>query len=329
MSYLSSEQSYELNETSDIHTLDENTQQLLEFCKAVADPIRLRLIAVLQKYELNVNELVQLFDMGQSRISRHLKILSASGLLLFRREGLWVFYSSNKNGTASNFIQALKPFMQNNISLNKDLIKAKQLLDQRSLNTKMFFNHIADDWDKLNKEILGQFNLGLAVAERMPNCTCAVDLGCGTGQLLLAMQDKCKILIGVDGSARMLELAKKQNFASTVQVSLRIGDLEHLPLKDAEADFVTVNMVLHHLNAPFNTLEEIKRILSADGYLLITDFAHHNQEDMRVRYGDLWLGLDFNELEKRLKTLEFAIVEHSSFSVEKNLQLRLILAQKK
>lgn len=60
--------------------------------KALADETRLRLLRILLHHELSVNELVSILKMGQSRISRHLRVLSDAGLTTFRRDGLWVFY---------------------------------------------------------------------------------------------------------------------------------------------------------------------------------------------------------------------------------------------
>ena len=58
----------------------------LRYLKALSDETRLRLALVLFHYELSVNELVSLLNMGQSRISRHLKILTEAGLLQSRRD---------------------------------------------------------------------------------------------------------------------------------------------------------------------------------------------------------------------------------------------------
>ncbi|MCQ2445222.1 MAG: metalloregulator ArsR/SmtB family transcription factor, partial [Mailhella sp.] len=60
--------------------------ETLRYLKALADETRLRLAVVLYHYELSVNELVALLGMGQSRISRHLKILTEAGLLRPRRD---------------------------------------------------------------------------------------------------------------------------------------------------------------------------------------------------------------------------------------------------
>ena len=47
--------------------------------KALADETRLRLLRILLHHELSVNELVSILKMGQSRISRHLRVLSDAG----------------------------------------------------------------------------------------------------------------------------------------------------------------------------------------------------------------------------------------------------------
>ena len=48
----------------------------IRYFKALSDETRLRLAYVLDRYELSVNELVSILEMGQSRVSRHLKILT-------------------------------------------------------------------------------------------------------------------------------------------------------------------------------------------------------------------------------------------------------------
>ena len=51
----------------------------IRYFKALSDETRLRLTYVLERYELSVNELVSILEMGQSRVSRHLKILTEAG----------------------------------------------------------------------------------------------------------------------------------------------------------------------------------------------------------------------------------------------------------
>ena len=84
---------------------------VLRYLKALADETRLRLCLVLYRHELSVNELVNLLSMGQSRVSRHLKILADSGLIKARRDGLWVFYSASEHGNAHKFLEQMIPFL--------------------------------------------------------------------------------------------------------------------------------------------------------------------------------------------------------------------------
>ena len=311
--------------TENIHT-----PEALPYFKALADETRLRLLNVLHKHELNVNELVLILAMGQSRISRHLKVLSASGLLVWRREGLWVFYSVPLAGPAREYINAILPFIEGDPVLAPDLDMAASMIEERAHKTRQFFNTIAEDWDKLSREVLGDFDLAGAVARHIPDHpkpAVAADLGCGTGNVLLAMLEKAKNVIGVDGSPRMLELARRRFTNQGGRVSLRIGDLSHLPLRDGEADVVSLNMVLHHVPSPVEILSEIRRVLARSGLLILTDFNSHNDERMRSEYGDHWLGFDRNALYSYLYRAGFETVFSELAPVERSLELHVIVAK--
>ena len=67
---------------------------MLTLFKALADNTRLRLIAILDRGEFTVQELVEVLGMGQSRVSRHLKILTEAGVVRAKREGTWAYYSN-------------------------------------------------------------------------------------------------------------------------------------------------------------------------------------------------------------------------------------------
>src|SRR5690349_18456127 len=66
--------------------------EVLAALRAVAEPTRLRLMAVCARGELSVSDLVQVLGQSQPRVSRHLKLLCDAGLLDRFREGNWVFY---------------------------------------------------------------------------------------------------------------------------------------------------------------------------------------------------------------------------------------------
>ena len=301
----------------------------LRYLKALADETRLRLALVLYHYELSVNELVSLLNMGQSRISRHLKILTEAGLLHSRRDGLWVFYSAENDGPGREFLNNVIPFMLDDEASRADLDMAARIIEERALKTRQFFNEIADDWDEMNREILGDFSLPDVILRAVPeNCGVAADLGCGTGEVLEHLRGACRELIGVDGSPRMLELARRRFDDHMEGISLRIGELDYLPLRDGEADFICINLVLHHLSRPSAALGEIARVLHPGGLVLVTDFDQHPQESMRTLYGDRWLGFSLDDLSAAMARAGLSIVDYRRQPVKKELALHLILARK-
>ena len=303
--------------------------QLLTSFKALSDETRLRLIQVLGKYELNVNELTTLLGMGQSRVSRHLKILAESGLLTARRDGLWVFYSHGQGSEAAGLWQALTAFINpEEEPFAGDLRLARKILDERDVDTRHLFNNLAEDWDRINREIMGDFDLTAALLDLMPECDTAVDLGCGTGVVMAGLKRKAGRLIGVDGSPRMLELARRR-FAGDESVSLRIGELDHLPLADGEAQFACLNMVLHHLSHPDAALREIRRILAPGAWLVVTDFDKHEMEAMRTEYGDRWLGFSPDEIKTILNRTGFEPEDPLSIPVHRGLNVLLTRAARK
>ena len=302
----------------------------LVYFKALSDETRLRLVHILLHYELSVNELVRILGMGQSRVSRHLKILTEAGLLTSRRDGLWVFYAATRCGEASDFLQAMGPFLHTDTAMREDLAMAAQILEERALKTRQFFNAIAEDWDELNREVLEDFDLPAAVLAAVPEgCRVAVDLGCGTGAVLERLLPASRSLIGVDGSARMLEMCRRRfnpvDLANENRISLRIGELDHLPLRDQEADFACINLVLHHLSDPGEGLREIRRSLTTGGHLFVADFLQHHDETMRSRYGDRWLGFDEERLQERLRQAGFEVLSCTRQAVGRGLFLLLVL----
>lgn len=302
--------------------------QTLSAFKALADETRLRLMAVLLEQELNVGELVALFGMGQSRISRHLKILAEAGLLRSRRDGLWVFYSAASVGQGRALLDAVKGLLAQDPAFDAQRSAALALVRERAAATKRFFDSIAGDWETLRSNILGELDLAKEVASRMPACAVALDLGCGTGDLLEALLAKAENVIGVDASAKMLELARKRFARRAETVSLRIGELEHLPVRDAEAGFAVACMSLHHLSAPGAAVAEAGRALASGGIFLAADFEKHDNERMREAYGDRWLGFSSEEMNGWIEAAGLRPLEDARFAVNQGLTVRVALAEK-
>ncbi len=300
----------------------------LSYFKALADETRIRLFNILINNELSVNELVSLMDMGQSRISRHLKILTDSGLLQCRRDGIWAFFSVSKNGKEKEFAEAIRFLFQDESVLTDDLKNVEIIMSERNKKSKQFFNRIAHKWDDLQQQIMGAFDLNRAILKNVEHCEFAVDLGCGTGKLLYYLKDFATVTVGVDSSPVMLEQARKLFNEENGNVRLRLGELEHLPIGDKEADLVIISMALHHLSAPENAIAETARILKRKGKFVIADFEKHKDENMREKYGDQWLGFSKEEIETFLSGNGFVINSMESFSMNQSLKLNIYKSEK-
>jgi ArsR family transcriptional regulator len=302
--------------------------KMVQYFKALSDTTRLRLLNLCLYHELNVNEIVEILNMGQSRISRHLKILTDTQLLSSRRDGLWTFYSSTLNGKGFRFLQTIKYLFKEEKIFAQDVSQAKIIIDKRSKATTRFFDSIAEDWVQLKAEIFGDFDLNDLILKNTTESDTIVDLGCGAGDLLSPLKKKCKTVIGVDKSPKMLEEARKRFPQPQGKIDLRIGDIEHLPLRDFEADAAIINMVLHHLPDPFAAFKEVNRILKRGNFFIIIDFLKHNREDMRVKYGDRWLGFTEKEIKSWLNKAGFDLIQIKYFNLKKELNGFIIKAAK-
>ena len=301
----------------------------LNYFKALADETRIRLFNILLVNELSVNELVSLMDMGQSRISRHLKILTDSGLLQCRRDGVWAFYSVSKNGKEKKFAKAIRFLFHDESELIEDLKNADLIIEDRKKKSKQFFNRIASEWDDLQQQIIGDFDLNSAILKHIGPCNFAVDMGCGTGRLLSRLKDFATVTVGVDSSPVMLEQARKLFKEENGNVNLRLGELEHLPIRDNEADLVIISMALHHLSDPEKAIAEAARILIRKGKSVIADFEKHQNENMREKYGDRWLGFSKEEIEAFLSGNGFTLIGMESFPMNQTLKLNIYSSEKR
>jgi ubiquinone/menaquinone biosynthesis C-methylase UbiE/DNA-binding transcriptional ArsR family regulator len=300
----------------------------LVFFKSLADETRIRLLNLLVHHELNVNEIVSVMSMGQSRVSRHLKILSDSGLLSWRRDGLSVFYRAADEGRGNELVGVFRELIKNDEVLRNDLDRLQELLAERTREKTRFFDSLAPKWDSIKNQLIDDMLVTGEIVGRLSHCRTAADLGCGTGRLLPHLKKKADRVIGVDGSPMMLEEARRRFMQNGGDIELRLGEIEHLPMRDGEADAAVINMVLHHLASPKTGIAEAGRILKRGDPLIIVDLHKHKNEEMRKLYGHRWLGFDPGMLKKWLEETGFRVAEVKEIDVKKGLKINLFLSFK-
>jgi ArsR family transcriptional regulator len=286
---------------------------MLETIKALADPSRLRLVAVLTRGEFTVQELTAILGMGQSRISRHLKILTDAGILAVQRQGTWAYY---RLAGGNLFFTAIRPALEERLSelpeRPADLEGIGRVMEARRKRSQEFFDRHARQWDSLAREVLSTADYLDRLLESVPSCATILEVGLGTGGLLAKLRERAEWVIGVDHSPAMIEEAWRRVAAEGLSgVDLRLGEMSHLPLPDGECDMALLNMVLHHAARPLEVLNELNRVLSSRGSLLIADLVAHRSDWVRESLADQWLGFEADELSSWLAAAGFAVQEHS------------------
>lgn len=281
---------------------------MLDLFKALADPCRLRLAAILLRGEFTVQELTAILGMGQSRISRHLKILTEAGVLSVKRQGTWSYY---KAGSDSPFFSAIRPAFEQELETlperSRDLAAVAQVLEERRRRSQEFFNRHAGQWDDLARTLLPVPEYRGRLLELLPGGGSVLEIGIGTGGLLIELTARADRVIGVDHSPAMLGEARRRLAEAGLNgIDLRLGEMTHLPLPDASVGCVVANMVLHHAADPLAVLIEIRRVLAPEGLLLIADLVRHERESAREQLADQWLGFEEEELTGWLTGAGFA-----------------------
>jgi ArsR family transcriptional regulator len=269
-----------------------SSAEALRAFKAVADPNRLRLLRLLSAGPFHVAELTEILGLGQSTVSRHLRILSEAGLVEVRRAGTWSWYSLRPAPSAHADLPArLLELLEELPAVNGDAGAVDRVLAKRRHATSEFFRRTAPVWDIVRESTLGPATHLDRLLELAGAGDTVADLGTGTGILLGPLASRFAHVIGVDASQEMLdEAGQREDVAARTGVELRLGRLEHLPLADGEADTMIANLVLHHVADPPGVLREIRRGLSREGRLVIADLEEYENDSLREALGAHWPG---------------------------------------
>lgn len=304
---------------------------MLATLKALADPTRLRLLGILAHGEFTVQELTEILGMGQSRISRHLRILTDAGITSVKRQGTWGYYRLCRgNGLFGELWRHLEQRLDDLDDWQGDRQSLMAILEERRIRSQSFFDQHATQWDQLARELLPVADYRAQLLKQVPKCENLLEVGGGTGTLLADLADKSQCLLAVDHSPAMLAEARQRAAQQGLQkVEFRLGEMSHLPLSDGEAEWAVLDMVLHHAPQPALVLCELARVLGLQGGVTIADLQRHEHEWVRSQLADQWLGFDRAELEEWFAAAGFAQPTFSSVAGEGREQAVLICTARK
>jgi ArsR family transcriptional regulator len=294
--------------------------ETLKSLRALADPTRLRLVALLERDELSVNELQEITRLGQSRISTHLGLLNESGLAQSRRDGKRTFYKlvEKPDATTREILQIAIQGAKETDEFAADQVNLKRILARRNHKAELYFNQIAGRFDRSYGPGRSWQAFGHLLLRILPPLVIA-DLGSGEGLLSELLARRAKKVIAVDNSEKMVTFgAEKAKRNGLKNLEFRLGDLESPPIDANSVDLVILSQALHHAEHPDKTLAAAHKILRSPGQIMILDLLEHQFDKAHELYGDRWLGFREADLHRWLEQAGFKKIDIAIVAREEN-----------
>ncbi|MDX1506369.1 MAG: metalloregulator ArsR/SmtB family transcription factor [Spongiibacter sp.] len=278
---------------------------LQQLCKAGGDELRLQVLRVLSRNAYSVQELCHILDARQSGLSHHLKILAAAGLVTKRREGNSLFYRrcwrSEHSALAALHEALLNSADQLALSADQQQ-RLEEVVAERAERSRAFFAEHAGEFHEQQEQMVayavyGQSSAELLRASQPEGGELAIEIGPGEGAFLTELSGHYREVIALDNSDAML--AQAQQFAEAKGLNnarFILGNSSSDALPTAAADCVVCNMVLHHVPSPSDIFHDAERLLKPGGLFSVTELCPHDQNWARDACGDLWLGIEPDDL---------------------------------
>jgi len=243
-----------------------SNEEFILSLKALADPVRLRIVALCGVAECSVSELTQVLGLSQPRVSQHLKQLIAADLLERFRDGHFVYHRVPTGGRESQLRRQLIALLPNDApEFARDIDKLREL---RAEDGPGQFDD--EDEDRLLHKAFVQLTVATPVGDLL-------DIGCGRGRLLKLLASRAKRVVGVDIDSDARRLARAELLvAGSPNCSLRQGDMYSLPFNDDEFDTIILDDVLGTAERPTQAIEESLRLLKPGGRVIFLSSVNAN-----------------------------------------------------
>lgn len=243
----------------------------VEMLRALAEPTRCRLLALLGHGELTVGEIADTLGQSQPRISRHLKILSDVGALERFREEQRIYYRLTGSTQAAELVeQTLRPVPKADPVLRRDRERLGHVLEKRARSA-------AAAWEDVRRSAESTYSdERLAQALRCEVGQSPIgellDVGTGSGSMLRVLGSLAQHAVGLDTSAQALRVARtKVHGAGLNHCVFKRGDMYALPFEAGTFDAVAFDHVLSAAERPGVALKEAARVLRRGGRVIVVE----------------------------------------------------------
>jgi DNA-binding transcriptional ArsR family regulator len=257
----------------------------------LAEPSRVRLLALLAEHELTVNELTSITELGQSRVSTHLGKLREAGLVRDKRVGGSTFYrlANGEMPAQARQLWGLVSGALDDEQVAADRQRcAAQLRARQARGDGRWPESVAGEmerhyspgrtWEALAGGLIGLLELGDVL-----------DAGGGDGATARLLAPRARSITCVDVSEKVIDAARVR-LAGHRNARAQVADLHQLPFADASFDQVLLLNVLPFLKRPAVALAEAARVLRPGGKLALVTVAEHEHQDVTAAYGHVHPG---------------------------------------
>jgi len=244
----------------------ESFETLLPRLRAIAEPSRLRLLAILARGEFSVSELTEVLGQSQPRVSRHLKLLDDSGLLERFREQHWIYYRVPVDTDGGRL--------------------ARLLLEQLDAGDPV----LVGDRERVQRVLAARGGRG-AAGEGVAAATFAGELvplvaaelgeqgleamlyfGRAPETVLVGLGSRARRVVGMNVSRHVVQRARAVLHSTGLNhCVLQQGELTALPQPAESFDVVLIDRVLVSADRPGDGLQEAARVLRPGGRILVIE----------------------------------------------------------
>ncbi|MBS0570783.1 MAG: metalloregulator ArsR/SmtB family transcription factor [Proteobacteria bacterium] len=274
--------------------------------RLLADPTRLRLLALIEREELTVAELAAVLRLAQPRVSTHLARLKEAGLVRDRRAGVSAYYRWNAEGggKSAELVQTLRDGIDDAL-IADDLRRLPTILAQRA-RAAGWADSVAGDmerhyspgrtWEALARAMTDLIELGDVL-----------DIASGDGVLAELLAPHAHSIMCVDASERVVAAAQARLKAYR-NVQVRHGDMHALDLGARRFDLVLLLHALSYSEDPARAVAEAARVLKPGGRLSAITLGRHAHRAAVAPFDHRNLGFRTEELQRFAQSAGLKIV---------------------